>query len=112
MPMYEYECAKCGRRFERLSRMGEEKMPPCPDCHSKKTTRLISRGGFVLKGSGWYKTDYPSEARKKGMEADKGSGEKIAAKEGESKPVEKKAEPKTEKKTEHRPEKKKSGGKD
>lgn len=33
--------------------------------------RLISPAPFILKGDGWYVTDYPSEARKKGMEADK-----------------------------------------
>jgi hypothetical protein len=33
--------------------------------------RVISQTAFVLKGSGWYVTDYPSDARKKGMEGEK-----------------------------------------
>ena len=33
--------------------------------------RVISQTAFILKGSGWYVTDYPSEARKKGLEGEK-----------------------------------------
>ncbi len=87
MPIYEYECRNCGRRFEKLVKSGEKVCPPCPDCGSKKCRRIISPAGFVLKGSGWYKTDYPSEARKKGMESEKsdkgeGTAEKKAPAEG------------------------------
>jgi hypothetical protein len=33
---------------------------------------------FILKGGGWYVTDYPSEGRKKGMEAEKKSSGEAA----------------------------------
>ncbi|MBW1988638.1 MAG: zinc ribbon domain-containing protein [Deltaproteobacteria bacterium] len=42
MPIYEYECQDCGRRFEELARMGEEKAPACPKCRSTKTRKLLS----------------------------------------------------------------------
>lgn len=76
MPIYEYECRACGRRFEVLQRVGDAAKPPCPECRSKRTARLISPAGFILKGSGWYKTDYPSESRKKAQEAEKGHHKK------------------------------------
>jgi putative FmdB family regulatory protein len=59
VPVYEYECAACGEVLERACRISERrKRPPkCPRCH--KLTRLVlSATSFVLKGSGWYATDY------------------------------------------------------
>ncbi len=51
MPTYEYECANCGRRFERSQTMTEDPITECPECHGK-VRRLISGGaGFILKGS-------------------------------------------------------------
>ncbi|MBO4312387.1 MAG: zinc ribbon domain-containing protein [Desulfovibrionaceae bacterium] len=40
MPLYEYRCDDCGAEFEELCR--ESETPPCPDCHSVNTTRLMS----------------------------------------------------------------------
>ena len=58
MPIYEYQCPKCGRTFEEWVKMadahGEE---PCPDCGTS-SPKLISHTSFVLKGGGWYVTDY------------------------------------------------------
>jgi putative FmdB family regulatory protein len=71
MPIYEYQCKQCQSRFEIFHRQGDTTKPVCSACGSKKVTRLMSASGFVLKGSGWYKTDYPSDARKKGLESDK-----------------------------------------
>jgi putative FmdB family regulatory protein len=74
MPIYEYDCTACGAAFEKLHRTSDREKPVCPQCASRKVKRRISPAGFVLKGSGWYKTDYPSEARKKGVAADKSEG--------------------------------------
>ncbi|HJP17251.1 MAG TPA: zinc ribbon domain-containing protein [Nitrospinota bacterium] len=74
MPIYEYECQKCGTHSEVIQKISE---PPLKKCESNgcngKLRRLMSNSSFVLKGSGWYVTDYPSEARKKGMESEKKS---------------------------------------
>ena len=40
--------------------------------------RLISPAPFILKGEGWYVTDYPSASRKKAMESEKGGSDKSA----------------------------------
>lgn len=56
MPIYEYECKKCGE-FEVTQRITEPALTRCPTCRSK-VTKLISNTSFQLKGSGWYITDY------------------------------------------------------
>ncbi len=70
MPTYEYECSACRRVFEVRQRISEPPLTSCDACGGS-VRRLISPAPFILKGDGWYVTDYPSEARKKGMEADK-----------------------------------------
>ena len=68
MPIYEYECPKCGC-FEVLQSTSEKPLVACPSCEKKgkkvKVTRLVSPTSFHLKGSGWYKTDYASSGSAK-----------------------------------------------
>jgi putative FmdB family regulatory protein len=56
MPIYEYKCDKCGV-FEVTRRITENPLKKCPTCKSK-VERIISATSFVLKGTGWYVTDY------------------------------------------------------
>ncbi|MCD6169422.1 MAG: zinc ribbon domain-containing protein [Candidatus Latescibacteria bacterium] len=70
MPIYEYKCERCGHRFERFQSLEDKEVKTCEKCGGP-VRRVISRSAFVLKGSGWYVTDYPSKSRKKGMEAEK-----------------------------------------
>ena len=56
MPIYEYRCEKCGV-VEVMQRITEAPLKKCPRCKSK-VERMISSSSFVLKGSGWYATDY------------------------------------------------------
>jgi len=63
MPTYEYECTKCGHRFEASQQMSERPLSKCPQC-GKKIKRLISSGvGFIFKGSGFYATDYAKKPK-------------------------------------------------
>jgi putative FmdB family regulatory protein len=71
MPIYEYECEKCGRIEEVLQRFSDEPLTRCRHC-SGKLHKLVSHSAFHLKGAGWYVTDYA----RKGT----GSGEKAADK--------------------------------
>lgn len=57
MPIYEYRCDKCGKQFEELKKGFDQAEADCPDCGAS-AHRLISHTSFVLKGSGWYVTDY------------------------------------------------------
>ena len=70
MPIYEYQCDSCGAQRELFVRSADAPRPSCPACR-KRMRRVISQTAFILKGSGWYVTDYPSEARKKGLEGEK-----------------------------------------
>jgi len=61
MPTYEYQCEKCGLKFERFQSIKEEPIKECPEC-SGIVKKLISAGvGIIFKGSGFYITDYRSE---------------------------------------------------
>ena len=73
MPIYEYECDKCGVTFEAMQAISAKPLKTCNGlgCNDKdngKVRRIVSASGFILKGSGWYASDYPSEDRKKGWE--------------------------------------------
>ncbi len=57
MPIYEYCCEDCGHIFEEWQSGFEEKKFPCPLC-TGDSKRIVSHTSFVLKGSGWYVTDY------------------------------------------------------
>jgi putative FmdB family regulatory protein len=71
MPIYEYQCQKCDGVFEVMQSISAKPLKTCPsDGCSGKVQRLVSASGFILKGSGWYATDYPSEARKQGWESE------------------------------------------
>ena len=71
MPIYEYECEKCNTTFEAMQSVSTKPLKKCTVLGCKgKVHRLVSASGFILKGSGWYTSDYPSEARKKGWESE------------------------------------------
>lgn len=79
MPIYEYVCLVCKKEHEIIQRHNDTPLTKCPDCggHMKK---LISNTSFVLKGSGWYKTDYASTTADKATVADKKTGDKPGSK--------------------------------
>ena len=75
MPIYEYKCIKCNATFETMQSISAKPLKTCNGlgCDGKdngKVNRLVSASGFILKGSGWYTSDYPSEERKKGWESE------------------------------------------
>jgi putative FmdB family regulatory protein len=79
MPIYEYECDKCGAVFEAMQTISAKPLKTCnglgcDDKDNGKVRRLVSASGFILKGSGWYTSEYPSEARKQGWEKDSKQG--------------------------------------
>ena len=61
MPIYEYECEKCGAHSEVLQKFSDKPISECEACHGKMK-KLISQSTFHLKGSGWYVTDYASKS--------------------------------------------------
>ena len=75
MPIYEYECPNCGKQYEIFQRFTDEPLNRCPECGGH-VHKLISRTSFILKGTGWYVTDYASPERKKAAEAKSDGGTK------------------------------------
>jgi putative FmdB family regulatory protein len=57
VPIYEYQCGKCGHIFERDHAVGEKKQYRCPECSCKNTKKIVSSVGVIFKGSGFYATD-------------------------------------------------------
>jgi putative FmdB family regulatory protein len=68
MPIYEYKCNKCGKKFEAFQGISDPELKSCKFCKGK-VHKLMSLSSFSLKGTGWYATDYkgkkPSAAAKK-----------------------------------------------
>ncbi|MGD9281950.1 MAG: zinc ribbon domain-containing protein [Desulfobacterales bacterium] len=62
MPIYEYECTKCGKIEEVLQKFSDKPLVSCKHC-SGKLHKLISHSSFHLKGTGWYVTDYASKSK-------------------------------------------------
>jgi len=94
MPIYEYECPKCGRIDEVLQKFSDKPLGRCKHC-SGKLHKLISHSSFHLKGTGWYVTDYANisqssakPSHKVKPEAKKSSDNSIKKTEKSSKPAE------------------------
>jgi len=70
MPTYEYECTKCGHSFELEQKITDPPRERCPECRAKVVRVISGGGGIILKGNGFYTTDYRSESYKKAAKAD------------------------------------------
>ena len=76
--MYEYQCAACGHRFERIQKFSDPPIETCPNCGEKKVQKLVSSPAIQFKGTGWYITDY---AKKGSTGTDTKAGESKESKE-------------------------------
>lgn len=61
MPIYEYICGKCGKRFEKRQGFDEEPVALCPSCNGS-SKRLIQCVPVIFRGSGFYVTDYKKDS--------------------------------------------------
>ena len=77
MPLYEYQCPKCGR-FELIRKFSDPALTACPTCGAE-IQKLASAPAIQFKGTGWYITDY---ARKSGGGDGARSSSESGAKEG------------------------------
>ncbi|HWW59880.1 MAG TPA: FmdB family zinc ribbon protein [Thermoanaerobaculia bacterium] len=99
MPLYEYQCIKCAERVEILQKFSDPPYSHCPSCGGDMK-KLFSAPAIQFKGSGFYKTDYPSSSAKSESKSESSSDSK-----GEAK-AETKSETKSETKTETKSESK------
>src|SRR5262245_38408949 len=63
MPIYEYQCTKCGKTIEVIQKMSDKPLKKHEGCGGS-LTKLVSAAGFQFKGTGWYVTDYARKDRK------------------------------------------------
>ncbi len=76
MPLYEYQCKKCGHRFEKIQKFSDRMVKKCPDCGGV-VEQMISAPAVQFKGSGWYVTDYAKKSSSPGSSgSDSGSKDK------------------------------------
>ena len=75
MPIYEYQCDKCGHHLEALQKLSDKPLRECPECGKHSLKRLMSAPLFRLAGSGWYETDFKSDKEQKRNLAEKGDAE-------------------------------------
>jgi putative FmdB family regulatory protein len=78
MPIYEYRCTSCQDDFEVTQKISDAPLEECPKCQGR-LEKMISQSSFVLKGTGWYMTDY---GRKGSSGGGKDSGKEAKASEG------------------------------
>ena len=79
MPLYEYQCKKCGHRFERIQKFSDKLLKKCPECGGA-LEQLISAPAVRFKGAGWYVTDYAKKGTAPSTASSEGSASKEAAK--------------------------------
>lgn len=75
MPLYEYECKKCGHRFEKIQKFSDRMVKKCPECGGQ-VEQMISAPAVQFKGSGWYVTDYAKKSSSPGSSGDSPSKDK------------------------------------
>ena len=75
MPLYEYECKKCGHRFEKIQKFSDKMVKKCPECGGQ-VEQMISAPAVQFKGSGWYVTDYAKKPSSQGSTGSNDSGSK------------------------------------
>lgn len=87
MPTYDYQCQKCGHRFEVFQSMRDERLTDCPlETCDGSVKRLLGTGaGIIFKGSGFYQTDYRSDSYKQAAKADTSSSGSSGSSSSESK---------------------------
>ena len=73
MPIHEYQCRKCEAVVERIEGVHDGPMKKCPTCGGK-VDQMMSSGAFILKGTGWYATDYGTRSHDNGNGKGKGKG--------------------------------------
>src|ERR1700722_17496368 len=99
MPIYEYLCQSCGKKFEVLQKFSDAPLETHPECGGA-VEKLISTSALQFKGSGWYVNDYAKGATSKPGETKAESKSDNGKSDSSS---DSKSESKAEKKTESKP---------
>jgi putative FmdB family regulatory protein len=82
MPIYEYQCSKCGFQTEVLQKISDAPLKKCSECGKSAMQKMVSAPSFRLKGGGWYETDFKSGKKKNVVES---GGDKKSSKKDDKK---------------------------
>lgn len=103
MPIYEYSCHGCGKKFEVRQKFADEPLTTHPDCGGE-VERLISAPSLHFKGTGWYVTDYAKSGASPSTTGSNGHSEsKSESSTNESSSSETKSDSKAETKSDSKP---------
>ena len=95
MPIYEYECRKCGAHTEAFQKVSDKPLTKCRKCGGRLEKKL-SAPAIQFKGSGWYVTDYANKTTKgdksESESTSESKSEKTEKKTKESSPAKKSAD--------------------
>ena len=80
MPIYSYKCNACGHQSDVLQKMSDAPLTKCPACGKDSYSKQLTAAGFVLKGGGWYVTDFKDQKgkgqdKKQNTQGEKKSGD-------------------------------------
>ena len=95
MPLYDYDCAACGRRFETVHGLFDDPPIACPLCGSGPVRKAIGAPAVHYKGSGWAKKERrakPASATSSTADGGEGSSDSSS---GEATSTSKEAKPST-----------------
>jgi putative FmdB family regulatory protein len=79
MPLYEYKCSRCGKKFEVIQKFADQPLTVHPDCGGE-VEKLISLSSLQFKGTGWYVTDYGRKGSSSGANGTNGTNGKSESK--------------------------------
>jgi putative FmdB family regulatory protein len=94
MPIYAFECADCGHRFDRLQKLSDADPTDCPACGQPQVRRQLTAPSFRLAGAGWYETDFKKDGDKKRNLAEGSAAKPESKSEAKPEPAAKPAETK------------------
>ena len=63
MPTYQYRCTECDHAFEQFQSFTDDALTVCPECGGR-LRKVFNAVGVVFKGSGFYRNDSRTRARR------------------------------------------------
>jgi len=69
MPVYAYRCSQCDHEKDVLQKINDPELTECPQCLTSSFAKKLTAPGFMLKGNGWYATDFKNGGKSENPES-------------------------------------------
>jgi putative FmdB family regulatory protein len=96
VPLYEYQCQACGKVEEVRQKIADPAPAACKACSAGPMVKLLSQTSFILKGGGWYVTDFRGGAKPANADAPAATEKSTPAAEKPAAPAPKEKTPSSE----------------